>query len=498
MPGIPIVSKVKSRFPGVLIMLICVLSIGATSQSTWGDYTLYSAQNSNKAYLLDMSGAIYHTWTFASSQKTSYSTYMLPGGTLVRTVSGMNSVFSGPISVALQKVDYNGNVLWTFNHSSTTYCLHHDICPMPNGNILAIAYELKTSAEVVQAGCSLNTSFWSEKIIEIEPVGTTGGNIVWEWHLWDHLCQNYNAAKDNYVTSIVNNPQLLNINYLPKKDWMHMNGVDYNAELDQITFSSHNLNEIYVIDHSTTTAEAAGHTGGKSGKGGDLLYRWGNPAAYGAAGTKVFNTVHDAHWIPNDCPKGGYLSAFNNRGGSGNKSCVDVINPPLDGNLYTHNPGSAFAPSTYEWRHVYSGSATMNMGSAQQLPNGNTFICIALSGYLYEIDSNQTVVWSKNVGTSVAKSFRYSAAYLNNTIGQDDPATPLAEIKIWPNPSNGVLHISGWKEGSVVVISDIHGKTNQSQIINQVINLTDYPQGLYLLRNADEPDSGVLRVVIQK
>ncbi|MGC8644373.1 MAG: hypothetical protein ACP5XB_31305, partial [Isosphaeraceae bacterium] len=53
-------------------------------------------------------------------------------------------------------------------------------------------------------------------------------------------------------------------------------------ELDQILLSVHSFSEIWIIDHGTTTAEAATHKGGRSGKGGDLLYRWGNPQAYRA------------------------------------------------------------------------------------------------------------------------------------------------------------------------------------------------------------------------
>jgi hypothetical protein len=408
----------QAATPGTILLslLVFLLSLvygnGLAAQTPYGDYTLYSQQNSNKAYLLDMSGNVHHSWTFPTNQKTSYSCYLEPGGTLVRNIVGSTGVFSGPTAVAVQKADWNGNVTWTYNHSSSTYCLHHDICPMPNGNVLLIAYELKTAAQATQAGSSVSITIWSEKIIEVQPTGASTGNIVWEWHLWDHLCQNVNTAKDNYVSSIVNNPQLININFNTQKDWMHMNGIDYNPVLDQITFSSHNLNEIYVIDHSTTTAQAAGHSGGNSGKGGDILYRWGNPAAYGALGTKIFSVVHDAHWIPYGSPKGGYLAAFNNKGGTNNKSCVDLIDPPYNGYTYSHNVGTAYSPSTYNWRHTYSGSATSNMGSSEQLPNGNTLICIALSGYIYEIDSNQTVVWSKSIGGSVPQAHRYTAAWV--------------------------------------------------------------------------------------
>jgi hypothetical protein len=395
------------------LFLIAVAALPLNAQQ-WGDYLLYSVQNTNKAYLIDNNNNTYHTWTFPTNDKTGYSTYLLPGGDILRTIKySPNSFAGGGQTGKLQKVDWNGNVTWDFVYSTSAYAMHHDICPMPNGNVLLISYELKTAAQAVQAGCSQSITIWSEKIVEVHQTGATTGEVVWEWHLWDHLVQNYNPAKDNYYPSISDHPELMNINYHTQKDWIHMNGIDYNPILDQITFSSHYLNELYVIDHSTTTAEAATHTGGLSGMGGDLLYRWGNPAAYSVSSTAVFNVVHDAHWIPDGCPDAGRLVAFNNKGYSSTKSTIDQITAPRDGFNYTHTTGTAYLPATYTFRHVCNGGSS-SMGGSQQLPNGNMLVCIAMSGLVYEVNSDGTTIWSKTLSGTVPKAYKYSACYVSN------------------------------------------------------------------------------------
>lgn len=393
------------------------------SAQQWGDYTLYSTGSSTTAYLIDTNNTNYHTWTGLTGQ-TAYSNYMLPGGVLLRTVKTTNSTFSGGgMAGRVQKVDWNGTILWDYTYSTTTVCTHHDICAMPNGNVLLIAYESKTGTQSSAAGSNYAGTLWPDHVIEVQPTGTTTGTIVWEWHLWDHLCQDDNASGGNYVTSVADHPELYDINAVTlnsmNKDFWHMNGIDYNPILDQIVVSAHNTNEFYVIDHSTTTAEAASHSGGRGGRGGDFLYRWGDPSRYDQSGSANFNVLHDAHWIPQGVPNAGRLVALNNKGISSTQSCVDMIDPPYSGFNYSYTANTAWLPATYTFRQNCTGGTT-NMGNSQQLPNGNMLICLALSGVMYEIDSNGTQLWSKTASGTVAQAFRYSACQVTSAA----PAIP--------------------------------------------------------------------------
>ena len=108
-------------------------------------------------------------------------------------------------------------------------------------------------------------------------------------------------------------------------DWMHANAVNYHPGLDQIAISSRRFNETWIIDHGITTEEA-------SGPAGDLLYRYGNPEAYGrgTAEQRVLFGQHDVQWIPDGHPQAGKLMVFNNGNNRPDCTCstIDVWTPP--------------------------------------------------------------------------------------------------------------------------------------------------------------------------
>jgi len=358
---------------------------------------LFAPLQSTTTYLIDSNGDINHTWS--SDYIPAASVYMQEDGAILRTIK--LSISGGGASGGVQKITWDGDLIWDFRYYTDEYLSHHDIEVLPNGNILMIAWEYKTRNEAIEAGRDPNklngNTLRPDHVIEVEPTGPTSGKIVWEWHVWDHLIQDYDPTKNNYGV-VGDHPELIDINFGNHgSDWLHTNSIDYHEEFDQIVLSVREFGEIWVIDHSTTTEEAASHTGGRYGKGGDILYRWGNPMTY-RAGTidekKLFGQ-HDATWVEPGIPGDGNIIVYNNgigRPGTDYTS-IDEIVPPVDENgNYTLIPGEPYEPEEQTW--IYETDYySLILGGAQRIPNGNTMICLGFGGQFLEVTPEKEIVW---------------------------------------------------------------------------------------------------------
>lgn len=332
---------------------------------------------------------------------------------------------AGGVGGAFEVLTWDGDLVWEYELSNTDYQHHHDIEPLPNGNILMIAWERKTAEEAYAAGrTSLNDNplneMWSSSIFEIQSDGNGGGEIVWEWHLWDHLIQDENPDSDNYGI-VGDHPELFDINkgWLGgggpqggNADWMHLNTISYNIEYDQIVISSHRVDEIFVIDHSTTIEEAASHSGGNYGKGGDFLYRWGNPQNYdrGNNSDNLIGHQHSINWIPDGYPGEGNFILFNN---DGNEAIE--FSPPIDEDgFYIIEDGQPYGPDNIVWSSPYY--STDMQGGAFRLPNGNTLITDCDSANIEEVTESGSIVWSYSQSgnnVNIARAQKYAIDYFD-------------------------------------------------------------------------------------
>lgn len=368
--------------------------------------TLFAPFGVKTTYLIDNEGRLVHSWE--SDFFTGLSEYLLEDGTLLRGGdTGDTTYFNrGGKGTVVQRLDWDSNVLWQFEYSDSTRRRHHDIEPMPNGNVLIIAWELKSVDEVIAAGGDTSQladgTLWPDHIIEVKPQGFNGGEIVWEWHVWDHLIQDFDSTKANFGV-VAEHPELINLNFFPfrLKDWNHLNSVNYNPALDQIILSCPRFGELWIIDHSTTTAEAAGHSGGNSGMGGDLIYRWGNPQQYGhgtEADQKLF-FQHDPHWIKPGLQGEGHILIFNNgrtRPDVKFSRIEEIVPPLLPNGLYERLPGSPFGPTESVWSYESPNKTDFYapfVSGAQRMQNGNTLICSGSNGRFFEVTNAGEIVW---------------------------------------------------------------------------------------------------------
>jgi len=420
-----------------VVVLGCLPAIAAAQ--VFDGLILYNPNNNRTTYLKDTTWQTVNSWM--GSVSCAYSAYLMPDSSIWRGDVNSGATMRGAAYGGLmQQYDWDGDVIESFVWSNSDHQQHHDFYPMSNGHLLLVSWDRKTAAEAQALGRqNVSGDIWPDEVIEYDPVGDS---VAWEWHFWDHLIQDVDSTKPNYGV-ISEHPELLNINVgqVLGGDWMHCNTVDYNADRDEIVLTSHNLHEIYVIDHSTTTAEAAGHSGGNRGKGGDFLCRWGNPQNYerGTSADRIFYVVHGANWIRSGMPGAGDIIVLNNgnrSGTSGDSSSIVQITPPLDSSdhYYIH-PDSGFGPATPTW--MYSNGRSFyadHLGGAYRLPNGNTLAILGTNGIFDEIAPDGQIVWARGGAGQLGHPMKYARDFSTGTIESHAVQQLCRFESVGPNP----------------------------------------------------------------
>ncbi len=519
-----------------LYILLSFITLTVSSQNTVGiitndnsksfqGYTLFAPTASTETYLINNCGEIVNQWT--STYQPGNSCYLLENGNLLRAGKIQNfDISMGGVGGHVQLFDWDNNLLWEYSYSSSEYTQHHDVYPLPNGNILMLAVDIIEEADAILNGRSpsliLQGRIFNEQILELKPVvGTNQANVVWQWDIKNHLIQDIDNTKLNFGV-VKDHPELLDFNYLNLElgnaNWLHFNSIQYNANLDQIIMSSRLLDEIYIIDHSTTTAEAAMHSGGTYGKGGDFLYRWGNPEAYdmGDSDDKTLFSQHYPHWIPDGLNDAGKILIFSN-GNAIRYSAINIISPPTDSpGVYTYDTMNGYGPTAADWTYTAPDFFSSILSSAQRLPNGNTLICDGDSGYFFEIDPSNNIVWEYiNPDTQngilsqgdtpsanlVFRALKFPEDYAAFTGRDLTPGNPielnpdlsnctllsnetfkLADLKIFPNPTLDILNIKTIEFIDEIEVYSIIGNLVATNQVSNQIDLSHLSKGLYIVK----------------
>lgn len=355
------------------------------------------------AYILNKEGEKLHTWNLADRLGNDFE--LMHDGRALGAFKVSNPPFSfGGGAGSAKIINPDSSIDWEFTLADNDFLIHHDVEPLPNGNVLMMVWERIEKSVAQQEGINTMFDIFPEKLIEVNP---TTDQVVWEWRSWDRRIQDQNATLPNFGV-VSDSPERIDFNYNTDiddtGDIMHANGIDYDAENDVIYMSVNFYSEIWVIDHGTTTQEAATNSGGNFGKGGDLLYRFGNPEAYkNTAGQRRFFNNHFPNLLEGNEPGAGNLLVYVNQGANDlEQSTVYELAMP---NTFDLQPNTDNEPAVI-WSFTDSNMYFGRVSGAVRLNNGNTLICEGDYGF-WEVTANGEIVWKYNGASNYWRGYSY-------------------------------------------------------------------------------------------
>jgi len=326
-------------------------------------YTLYTETTPNITYLIDNDLNVVNEWD--NECIPASMGYLQPDSTLIYPCRQDDYVLDGVAAAGGRIIhyDWDGTILWDWQ-CDWEYQLHHDIEITPDGNILAVAME-----DI--------DGFRPDVVLEIEPDGLNGANLVWVWKVSEHMSEELDNPYTFYTHAGYN-----------QSDWNHFNAVSLN-EYGNILLSSRNWCEIYII-------ERGGH--------GDLLYRWGNPQNYNGVGEQVFHAQHGVNQIPIGYPGEGNIMVFNN---------MNIQGQQEDGNsvIVEFTPNFETLEGEIVWTFEEDFYSPKQSG-AFRLPNGNTFVSVSRDGDMFEVTYDGEIVW-EHQADGLNRAQKYGMDYFN-------------------------------------------------------------------------------------
>jgi len=347
-------------------------------------YTVVTPFISPLIYLVDMMGRVVHQWEV----KTDPQLY---AEALERQVDGSWLAVlwrdplrvkdeQAPVSAIAQTtvvdLDPRSNIVWRWD-APENFWPHHDVRRLKNGNTLLLLNTLVDKPKIARK------PLLDQHFREIAP----HGEVVWEWRTSDHF-EEFGFSKEAKEIMYERGGDVFHNNTAGILPGNELGKEDSRFRKGNILGSQRHTSIIYIIDKAS----------------GEIVWKWGD-------GKDQLVGQHHPTMLDN-----GNILIYDNGGRSRYPATqrfytrLIEINPAANEIVweYQHEPNRR-----KETAKFFSSS----WGSAQRLPNGNTFSLDCHKGRLFEVTPYGEIVWEyispfpwgswSKVETGIYRAFRF-------------------------------------------------------------------------------------------
>lgn len=380
-------------------------------KKAWNGYTIFQVKGLG-ALLINMNGKEVKLWKGLQG----FPNKVLPGGYVLGSTGERNPKYGMQDMIDLVQVDWNGNIVWKFDHkefiadegeepqwmarqhhdyqregSSVGYYAPEAEPLVDNGNTFILCHENVRNSKITEK------LLLDDKIIEV----TWDGKIVWEWSPNEHFDE---LGFDESAKNILYRDPNMRPAGGGMGDWLHINSVsllgpnkwydngDERFNPENIIWDSREANILAIVEK-------------KSGK---IVWKVG-PYYNQSEELKKLGWIigqHHVHMIPKGLPGEGNILIFDNGGWAGYGSPNPVsptgrqnarrdysrileINPITLEIVWKYTPKEAGLIEPLDSSRFYSPFVS----STQRLSNGNTLITEGSDGRIFEVTADHEIVW---------------------------------------------------------------------------------------------------------